>query len=91
MAAHAALKKFMETVKGRARLGIQAYADGLLVIPKVLAQNSGYDPQEVMVKLLEEHSMSGLVGVDCNTGEAMLPAQQVIQNTEHSRRYAVNN
>ena len=24
------------------------------MIPKVLAQNAGYDPQEVMVKLLEE-------------------------------------
>merc|ERR1719315_676273 len=54
VAAHTALKKFMESVKGRARLGIQAYADGLLVIPKVLAQNAGYDSQEVIVKLLEE-------------------------------------
>jgi T-complex protein 1 subunit zeta len=35
---------------------IQAYADGLLVIPKTLAQNAGYDPQEVMVKLIEESS-----------------------------------
>merc|ERR1712080_742544 len=50
VAAHTALKKFMEEVKGRARLGIQAYADSLLVIPKVLAQNAGYDSQEVMVK-----------------------------------------
>lgn len=29
----------------------QAYADALLVIPKTLAQNSGYDPQETIVKL----------------------------------------
>jgi len=90
VAAHAALKKFMETVKGRARLGIQAYADGLLVIPKVLAQNSGYDPQEVMVKLLEEHSMSGLVGVDCNTGEAMLPAQQGIYDNYRVKKQMIN-
>ena len=32
----------------------QAYADGLLVIPKVLGQNAGFDSQEVIVKLLEE-------------------------------------
>ena len=29
----------------------QAYAEALLVIPKVLAQNSGHDPQESIVKL----------------------------------------
>ncbi len=33
---------------------MQAYADGLLVIPKTLAVNAGYDSQEVIVKLLEE-------------------------------------
>ena len=30
---------------------MQAFADALLVIPKILAQNSGYDPQETIVKL----------------------------------------
>merc|ERR1712211_36227 len=29
---HTVLKKFLETVKGKARLGIQAYADGLMII-----------------------------------------------------------
>jgi len=31
----------MEELKGRERLGVQAYADGMLVIPKVLATNAG--------------------------------------------------
>merc|ERR1712018_688668 len=48
VAVHMALKKAMDHVKGRERLGMQAYADGMLVIPKALAQNSGYDPQDVM-------------------------------------------
>ena len=64
----------MEALKGRARLGMQAFADGMLVIPKTLAQNAGYDSQEVIVKLLEEATESGMpVGVDCNTGEAVVP------------------
>ena len=41
VAVNMALKKAMETMKGRSRLGVQAYADGILVIPKVLAQNAG--------------------------------------------------
>jgi len=91
VAAHTALKKFMETVKGRARLGIQAYADGLLVIPKVLAQNAGYDSQEVMVKLLEEGANSGqAVGVDCNSGEAILPQDQGIYDNYRVKKQMIN-
>lgn len=69
IAASAALMKFKETVKGRARLGVQAYAESMLVIPKTLAVNSGFDAQESMVKLLEEHSNTGqAVGLDLDTG-----------------------
>ena len=41
VAVHIALKKAMEELKGRERLGMQAYADGMLVLPKVLAVNAG--------------------------------------------------
>jgi T-complex protein 1 subunit zeta len=41
VAVHLALKKAMVELKGRERLGMQAYADGMLVIPKVLATNAG--------------------------------------------------
>uniref|UniRef100_F1MGX0 Chaperonin containing TCP1 subunit 6A n=1 Tax=Bos taurus TaxID=9913 RepID=F1MGX0_BOVIN len=65
-----ALVKYKPSVKGRAQLGVQAFADALLIIPKVLAQNSGFDLQETLVKVQAEHSESGqLVGVDLNTGK----------------------
>jgi T-complex protein 1 subunit zeta len=41
VAVHLALRKGLSTLKGKARLGLQAYADGMLVIPKTLSQNSG--------------------------------------------------
>ncbi|KFW86408.1 T-complex protein 1 subunit zeta, partial [Manacus vitellinus] len=70
-----ALVKHKPSVKGRAQLGVQAFADALLIIPKVLAQNSGYDPQETLVKVQTEHVESGqLTGVDLNTGEPMVAA-----------------
>jgi len=90
VAAHVALKKFLETVKGRARLGIQAYADGLLVIPKVLAQNAGYDPQEVMVKLLEEAAGNASIGVDCDSGEAIVPQDKGIYDNYRVKRQMIN-
>jgi T-complex protein 1 subunit zeta len=90
VAAHAALKKYLETVKGRARLGIQAYADGMLVIPKVLAQNSGFDSQDVMVKLLEESATGQVVGLDCDSGEACVPANLGIYDNYRVKRQMIN-
>ncbi|KAK7925379.1 hypothetical protein WMY93_007689 [Mugilogobius chulae] len=70
------LVKHKPSVKGRAQLGVQAFADALLVIPKVLAQNSGYDPQETLLKLQTEYKESGqLVGVDLSTGEPMVAGE----------------
>ncbi|NP_001180458.1 T-complex protein 1 subunit zeta-2 isoform 2 [Homo sapiens] len=70
-----ALVTYKNSIKGRARLGVQAFADALLIIPKVLAQNAGYDPQETLVKVQAEHVESKqLVGVDLNTGEPMVAA-----------------
>uniref|UniRef100_A0A4D5RA11 T-complex protein 1 subunit zeta n=1 Tax=Scolopendra viridis TaxID=118503 RepID=A0A4D5RA11_SCOVI len=74
IAAHAQLMKFKNTVKGRARLGIQAFADSLLIIPKTLAENSGFDRQDTIVKLQEEYNEAGQsVGLDITTGEALVP------------------
>ncbi|CAB4068960.1 CCT6 [Lepeophtheirus salmonis] len=76
VAVHMSLKDTINKLKGRARLGVQAYADGMLVIPKTLTLNGGYDAQEIMVKLVQEASDSGnhAVGVDCSTGEVIVPA-----------------
>lgn len=51
LAACTRLKEFAETVEGKAKLGVRAFADALLVIPKTLAENSGFD---VMVGEREE-------------------------------------
>lgn len=90
VACHAVLKKFLETVKGKARLGIQAYADGLMIIPKTLATNAGYDSQEVMVKLLEEAREGASVGMDCDTGEPCIPKDKGIYDNYRVKRQMVN-
>lgn len=74
VAAYQALHKFKDEVKGKMRLGVQAYAEALLVIPKTLAVNSGFDAQDVIVKLQEEaHATGEPVGLDINTGEVLKP------------------
>jgi T-complex protein 1 subunit zeta len=39
------LQKFKQTVSGKAKLGVEAFANAMLVVPKVLAENSGFDIQ----------------------------------------------
>ena len=56
--------------------GVQAFADALLVIPKVLAQNAGLDSQESIVKLQEEYAATGLpVGLDLSSGGCWVQAE----------------
>jgi len=91
VAVHMALKKAMEQMKGRARLGVQAYADGMLVIPKVLAQNAGHDPQDVMVTLISESTDSGqAVGVDCASGEAIIPTDHGILDNYRVKKQMIH-
>lgn len=44
----------MLEVKGRTKYGVQAFADALLVIPKTLAANSGFDTIDTLLQLQEE-------------------------------------
>lgn len=78
IAGYCALKKLADGVKGRAKLGILAFAEALLIIPKTLAVNAGHDAQDVIIKLVEGHSgmsCEGLtaVGLDLSSGEACIP------------------
>jgi hypothetical protein len=71
--AHQALTQYKEQVKGRARLGVQAFAEALLIIPKAIAQNAGHDQQETIVKLQHEYTTSKIpVGIDITTGKYFL-------------------
>merc|ERR1712025_1164377 len=91
VAVHMALKKAMDQMKGRARLGVQAFADGMLIIPKVLAQNAGHDPQDVMVTLISESTDSGqAVGVDCASGEAINPTDHGILDNYRVKKQMIH-
>ena len=43
VAAAQALEEYKHEVKGKKKLGVEAFGKALLVIPKTLAQNSGFD------------------------------------------------
>merc|ERR1712093_897734 len=76
--------------KGRSKLGIQAFADALLVIPKTLAQNGGYDVQDVIAALQDEQAEGGLVGLDLRTGEPMDPVTEGVYDNYRVKRHLLH-
>lgn len=75
-AAHLSSENFRKTVKGKAKWGVAAFADALLVIPKTLAANSGHDIQESIANLQDEQAEGNVVGLNLATGEPMDPVQE---------------
>lgn len=69
------LKKYMVEVEGRAKLGVLAFADALLIIPKTLAANAGHDAQDVVIALEEQHQRGLHAGIDLATGKPMDPME----------------
>jgi len=59
-------------VSGKVKLGVNVFAEALLVIPRTLAANSGYDVQETLLTVQEAHQKTKQpMGVDILTGEAI--------------------
>lgn len=83
---NSSLKTF---AKGRAKLGVQAFAEAMLVIPKTLAANGGYDVQDAIVGLqqeLEEAGEDGIVGLDLKSGEPMDPVAEGVWDNYRVKR-----
>jgi len=84
------LVKVASKVKGRAKLGIMAYAEAMLVIPKTLADNSGFDLQDTLIKLQEafreNEAQGNPVGLNVTTGEPMFPSQIGVWDNYHVKK-----
>ncbi|KAI9752025.1 MAG: T-complex protein 1 subunit zeta [Lichina confinis] len=80
-AAHLSSEAFRKQVKGKAKWGVAAFADALLVIPKTLAANSGHDIQDAVVTLQDEHAEGNVVGLNLATGEAMDPVLEGVYDS----------
>jgi len=88
---HSTLVKYRNEVKGKAQLGVQAFADALLVIPKTLAVNGGFDQQDVLVKLLQEYNaMKQPVGIDLQSGDAINPCDLGIYDNYRVKKQLLN-
>lgn len=75
IALHNHIMQYAKTVSGRAQLGVKCFAESLLVIPKTLAQNSGFDSQDVLISLQQAADKGQIAGLDIYTGDVFDPIQ----------------
>merc|ERR1712072_1291635 len=72
IAANVHLDTFKRTVVGKARLGVEIFANALLITPKTLIENSGMDIQDKLLKVLSERESKKLpVGINVTTGDTL--------------------
>ncbi|KAK3708148.1 T-complex protein 1 subunit zeta [Vermiconidia calcicola] len=81
--------EFRKEVKGKAKWGVSAFADALLIIPKTLAANSGHDVQDCLATLQDEHAEGNIAGLDLTLGDAMDPVQMGVYDSFRVLRNAI--
>jgi T-complex protein 1 subunit zeta len=65
VAAYAALQDHKDTITTKEKLGFEAFAESLLIIPKTLAANSGFDVQDSIIQLIAAYKKDKVpVGID---------------------------
>ena len=73
VALHRHLEEVKKTVEGRKKLGVAAFAEAMLVIPKTIADNAGHDVQESLISVQDEQEKGTNAGFDALSGQAVDP------------------
>ena len=82
--------------KGKTKTGVQAFTEALLVVPKTLVKNSGFDPLDVISLCQnelddnEDSEEHRYVGVDLNIGDTCDPTIEGIWDSYRVIRNAIN-
>ncbi|MBM4248758.1 MAG: thermosome subunit [Euryarchaeota archaeon] len=64
------LREFSSSVGGREQMAISAFADAMEVVPRVLAENAGLDPIDILIELRKAHKAGRRnAGVNVFTGK----------------------
>ncbi|MGQ9583471.1 MAG: thermosome subunit beta [Thermoplasmatota archaeon] len=75
------LRDYASTVSGREQMAVQAFAEALEIVPRVLTENAGLDPINVLIELRKAHK-EGMkhAGVNVFTGKVVdMRAESVLE------------
>lgn len=104
IAAYRMLMRRKSAVSGKAKLGVEAFAQSLLVIPKILAENSALDVQDTVIKCEEAQdladdecmqrddgspNLSHTIGINLDSGKPFYPATEGIYDSYLVKRQSL--
>ncbi|GAB3706120.1 thermosome subunit beta [Halorubrum pallidum] len=84
------LRDYADSVEGREQLAVEAFADSLELIPRVLAENAGLDAIDLLVDLRAAHeSGDAHAGLNVFSGEVEDTAEAGVVETAHAKEQAI--
>ncbi|QAU14376.1 thermosome subunit [Halorubrum sp. BOL3-1] len=84
------LRDHADSIEGREQLAVEAFADSLELIPRVLAGNAGLDAIDLLVDLRSAHEAGDQnAGLDVFAGEVVDTADAGVVETAHAKEQAI--
>jgi len=84
------LRDYADSVEGREQLAVEAFADSLELIPRVLAENAGLDSIDLLVDLRAAHEADDEhAGLDVFADEVVDTAEAGVVETAHAKEQAI--
>ncbi len=84
------LRDYADSVSGREQLAVEAFADSLELIPRVLAENAGLDSIDLLVDLRAAHDAGDEnAGLNVFSGEVENTFEAGVVETAHAKEQAI--
>ena len=85
------VRNYADSVSGREQLAVEAFADALELVPRVLAENAGLDSIDTLVDLRAAHEDGDeTAGLDVFTGEVVDTDDAGVVESAHAKRQALS-
>ncbi|WP_050033087.1 thermosome subunit beta [Halorubrum halophilum] len=85
------LRDYADSVEGREQLAVEAFADSLELIPRVLAENAGLDAIDLLVDLRAAHEAGDTeAGLNVFSGEVENTTEAGVVETAHAKEQAIS-
>ncbi|NHN60915.1 MULTISPECIES: thermosome subunit beta [Halorussus] len=85
------LRDYADSVEGREQLAVEAFADSLELVPRVLAENAGLDSIDTLVDLRSAHeSDEQRAGLNVESGDVVDTLDAGVVEPAHAKEQAVS-
>ncbi|HKJ59587.1 MAG TPA: thermosome subunit beta [Halobacteriales archaeon] len=85
------VRDYADSVSGREQLAVEAFADALELVPRVLAENAGLDPIDTLVDLRAAHEGGDArAGLDVFTGDVVDTFEKGVIEPAHAKSQAIS-